>query len=114
MTDLKAAARVGTADDTLIQLPDGRQLAYTIRGIRASSRSKAIVWLHGIVSSRWECSATGLDVLAQLDAYVVAFDRPGYGCSSPHRQRTFRSFVQARTLVLAQGLPRHLHAGACR
>ena len=79
-------------DATTVQLPDGRLLAYTVRG--DSSRPNAIVWLHGIVSSRFECSGTGLDVLAEQDAYIIGFDRPGYGLSSPHRGRTYRSFVQ--------------------
>ena len=52
------------------------------------------VWLHGIISSRFECSGIHEDVLTEHDAYIIGFDRPGYGASSPHIGRTYRSYVQ--------------------
>lgn len=52
------------------------------------------VWLHGIISSRFECSGIQEDVLTEHSAYIIGFDRPGYGASSPHIGRTYRTYVQ--------------------
>ena len=65
--------------------------------LAAARRPHAIVWLHGIVSSRFECSGCQEAVLAEQNAYIIGFDRPGYGASSPHRGRTYRSYVQVST-----------------
>ena len=75
-----------------IQLPDGRYIAYTVRGDRACPN--VIVWLHGICSSRYECMSTGESLLRDLNAYIIGFDRPGYGESTAQRGRTFKSYVQ--------------------
>ena len=79
---------------TRILLPDGRNLSYLIRG--NPSRKNAIVWLHGIVSSRFEVLAAKEKLLEALDAYVIGIDRPGYGASDPLAPRSYHHFVKVR------------------
>ena len=85
----------GASKGPRIQLPDGRYIAYTVRGDRACPN--VIVWLHGICSSRYECMSTGESLLRDLNSYIISFDRPGYGRSTAHRGRTFKSYVQVRS-----------------
>lgn len=77
---------------TRLKLPDGRALSYLRRG--SPSSSSVILWFHGIVSSRYECLAVKQGVLERLKAVVICVDRPGYGESSPQRDRTYQQYAQ--------------------
>ncbi|PGH02387.1 hypothetical protein GX51_04695 [Blastomyces parvus] len=69
--------------DTLT-LPDGRKLGYAQYG---SLTGRPILYQHGLPGSRIEAAA--FDELGQkYEARIIATDRPGYGWSSPHPDRT--------------------------
>ena len=74
-----------------LQLLDGRRTSYAILG--DSAHSRALIWIHGIMSSRFEALAATDAVLNALNAFVVAVDRPGYGHSTAHKGRSYDSFV---------------------
>lgn len=80
---------------TRLKLPDGRALSYLRRG--SPSSSSVILWFHGIVSSRYECLAVKQGVLERLKAVVICVDRPGYGESSPQRDRTYQQYAQVKS-----------------
>lgn len=48
------------------------------------------MYLHGFTSSRLEAELVHADALYHGQA-VLAVDRPGYGCSSPHPDQTVES-----------------------
>lgn len=89
-----------------LALRDARSLSYTWFGTAASrggtnrapsasvgnrtSGSPTIVYLHGFTSSRLEAELVHADALYHGQA-VLAVDRPGYGCSSPHPDQTVES-----------------------
>ena len=58
-----------------------------------ASRSNAAIWMHGMLSSRYEAVAVDQGLLEELDMYIVSFDRPGYGQSDAHPGRDFNSSV---------------------
>lgn len=70
-----------------ITLPDGRQLGYLIVG-----EGKPVFWFHGGGSCR-------LEVLVQKvtagyeGLQIIGVDRPGFGLSTYHSGRSFRSFA---------------------
>ena len=101
-------------------LPDYRNISVDVRG--DLSRPNCIIWLHGVISSRYEALAVdevrlflphsckgspspwvskqaksyffSQDILKELDAYVLSFDRPGYGESTVHRGRDLVSATE--------------------
>src|SRR5689334_8061249 len=65
----------------VVQLADGRSLAWQNSG---PPQAPAVLWLHGSTGSRRTApQANGVR--------VIAYDRPGYGTSSPHPERTLAS-----------------------
>jgi len=84
-----------------IATEDGRGISYEVRG--DANRTNCIIWMHGILSSRYESLVVDEGLLAELDAYVVSYDRPGYGESSMKKGRSYESAV-ADLEVLADGL----------
>lgn len=70
-----------------ITLPDGRQLGYLIVG-----EGKPVFWFHGAGSCR-------LEVLVQKGTagyeglQIIGVDRPGFGLSTYHSGKSFRSFA---------------------
>ncbi|KAJ1435945.1 Alpha/Beta hydrolase fold [Sesbania bispinosa] len=79
-----------------IKLRDGRHLAYKEHGVPRQVANKKIVFLHGFASSRHDAViATNLPqgLLEELGAYIVSFDRPGYGESDPDPNRTVKSLA---------------------
>ncbi len=75
-----------------VELTDGRQLGYAEIGPRdAESR---IVYCHGSPGCRLEIGALlhAGDVPTE-ELRIVAFDRPGFGLSTPQPSRTFMSFA---------------------
>ncbi|KAG2403345.1 uncharacterized protein HKW66_Vig0186320 [Vigna angularis] len=79
-----------------IKLRDGRHLAYKEHGVPRELAKNKIVFLHGFRSSRHDAviatnHPNGL--LEELGVCVVSFDRPGYGESDPHPNRTIKSLA---------------------
>ncbi len=76
-----------TGDDTTrIQLRDGRMLAYTEYGARQGGRP--VFYFHGHPGSRRDWAAfDGRGFASELDARVIAVDRPGQALSDFKRDR---------------------------
>lgn len=70
-----------------IERPDGRQVAWAEWGDPAG---KPFVRLHGTPGSRL-ARPFSPDLYERLGAHVVTLDRPGYGRSTPQRDRTWLS-----------------------
>jgi pimeloyl-ACP methyl ester carboxylesterase len=70
--------------DDIVELADGRSLAYTTIG---AADGPVVVYQHGAPGGRRELA--GLDeAFAAAGVCVVTPDRPGYGGSTPHAGRT--------------------------
>ncbi|XP_058724037.1 uncharacterized protein LOC131595644 [Vicia villosa] len=81
---------------TRIKLRDGRHLAYKEYGVSRQLANKKIVFIHGFASCRHDTViATNLPsgLLEELGAYIVSFDRPGYGESDPDPKRSVKSLA---------------------
>ncbi|KAH6830529.1 alpha/beta-Hydrolases superfamily protein [Perilla frutescens var. hirtella] len=80
-----------------IQLKDGRYLAYEEYGVPKDVAKHKIVFVHGFDNCRHHGSALAAnlspDIIESRGIYVVSFDRPGYGESSPHPTRTVKSLA---------------------
>lgn len=71
-------------------LPDGRKLGYAEYG---SPTGQPILYMTGFPGSRVE--GAGFEPEAsKVGARIIAIDRPGYGLSSPHKERTLLSTAQ--------------------
>jgi pimeloyl-ACP methyl ester carboxylesterase len=70
-----------------VERPDGRSVAWSAWGVDGGGR---LLQFHGTPGSRVG-PTRDLALYARLHAHVVTFDRPGYGRSSPHRERTILS-----------------------
>jgi pimeloyl-ACP methyl ester carboxylesterase len=70
--------------DTVLQLPDKRQLAYAEYG---ESNGTPVFLFHGLPGSRLSWSLIQADVF-QSGLRIIAPDRPGYGKSDPKSHRT--------------------------
>lgn len=70
--------------DDILELVDGRELAYTIIG---ASGGPVVCYQHGAPGGRLELRGVD-DAFAEAGICVVTPDRPGYGRSSPHAGRT--------------------------
>ncbi|KAK7279036.1 hypothetical protein RJT34_24079 [Clitoria ternatea] len=91
-----APRRCGSAGAARMKLRDGRHLAYMEYGVPKEAAKNKIVFLHAFASSRHDAViATKLPpgLLEELGAYVVCFDRAGYGESDPHPKRTVKSLA---------------------
>jgi pimeloyl-ACP methyl ester carboxylesterase len=71
----------------LIERPDGRVVAWAEWG---EPSGKPFVRLHGTPGSR-VTRPLSPDLYERLGAHVVTLDRPGYGRSTPQRERTWLS-----------------------
>jgi len=77
------------ADTVVMDLPDGRELAWVEAGHK---RGPAVLALHGTPGSRLEMVFDHKAIDAS-GARVIAPDRPGYGHSTYHKGRTLRGFA---------------------
>jgi pimeloyl-ACP methyl ester carboxylesterase len=71
----------------VVERPDGRTIAYESWG---DPTGRSLLQIHGTPGSRLTRS-TDPDIYTRIGAHVVTFDRPGYGRSSLHRDRTVAS-----------------------
>lgn len=76
-----AGVDAGARGSQALRLVDGRTLTWQVTG---PSTAPVLLFLHGSTGSR-RTAPTSPDV------GVLAYDRPGYGGSSPHAQRTLTS-----------------------
>ncbi|XP_057801990.1 uncharacterized protein LOC131017282 [Salvia miltiorrhiza] len=80
-----------------IQLKDGRYLAYKESGVPKDVAKHKIVFVHGFANCRLHVAALNAnlspDMVESRGIYIVSFDRPGYGESSPHPNRTVKSLA---------------------
>ncbi|XP_055830976.1 uncharacterized protein LOC129899993 isoform X5 [Solanum dulcamara] len=74
-----------------IKLRDGRHLAYKEHGVPKGTAKYKVVYAHSFSSTRYDSAIAPLETLEELGAYVVSFDRPGYGESDPHPKRTIQT-----------------------
>ena len=72
------------AESGLLDREYGRVLAWQVSG---PLDRPALLWLHGSTGSRRTAPVSS-------DARVIAYDRPGFGASSPHPARDLRSDVE--------------------
>ena len=97
--------------DQSFQLPDGRNLGYSIYG---PAEGKPVLYFHGTPSSRLEPLLViiyDVPLLSLLESYnlrLIAVDRPGMGLSSFNENGNFLSFAQDASLLL-----QHLEVRAC-
>jgi pimeloyl-ACP methyl ester carboxylesterase len=78
-----------------IQLPDGRYVAYQERGASKETAQRSILVVHGFLSSR-HAGIPGIrdELLERYGVRLVSYDRPGYGQSDPHPQRSLNTSAQ--------------------
>jgi pimeloyl-ACP methyl ester carboxylesterase len=70
-----------------VERPDGRVVSYASWG---DPGGRPLLLVHGTPGSRLSRSPDP-ELYARLDAHVVTFDRPGYGGSTVHPERTILS-----------------------
>lgn len=94
--------------ESVLYLPDGRQLAWAEYGIAAGI---PLIYCHGTPGSRLE-AGLGAAAATRLGLRLLAIDRPGYGRSSPAPRRTLHSWVvDLEALARQLGLARFLVLG---
>lgn len=76
-----------------VKLRDGRHLAYKELGVPKDMAKYKLIVVHGFGSSRLDTSIAPKELLEEMGAYVVFFDRPGYGESDPDPNRTMKSIA---------------------
>ncbi|KAK6775335.1 hypothetical protein RDI58_026336 [Solanum bulbocastanum] len=74
-----------------IKLRDGRHLAYKEHGVPKETAKYKVVYAHSFSATKYDKAVAPLETLEELGAYVVSFDRPGYGESDPHPKRTIQT-----------------------
>lgn len=79
----KCRFRLDNHSSSILTLPDGRKLGYAQYG---SPTGHAILYQHGLPGSRLE-AATYHTLGLELNARIIATDRPGIGWSTPHPNR---------------------------
>jgi len=82
-----------------VERPGGRSVAWTSWGVDGGRR---LLQFHGTPGSRVG-PTRDLGIYERLNAHVVTFDRPGYGQSTPQRDRTILS-VADDALAIADRL----------
>ena len=71
----------------MLARPDGRAVAYATWG---DAEGRPLLLIHGTPGSRLTRSSDP-ELYTRIRASVATFDRPGYGRSSVHRDRTVTS-----------------------
>ncbi|KAI3723976.1 hypothetical protein L2E82_35740 [Cichorium intybus] len=78
-----------------IKLRDGRNLSYLEHGVPKETAKHKIIVIHGFdgckLHNLFTRASPGL--VEELGVYTVSFDRPGYGESDPHPNRTLKSLA---------------------
>ncbi|KAL0460786.1 UNVERIFIED_CONTAM: hypothetical protein Slati_0705800 [Sesamum latifolium] len=74
-----------------VRLGDGRHLAYKERGLPKEQAKHKIILVHAFGDSKGFKLRISEEVLKELEIYLVAFDRAGYGESDPNPKRSVKS-----------------------
>ncbi|KAF9593813.1 hypothetical protein IFM89_025522 [Coptis chinensis] len=77
---------------TLVQLPDGRQMAYHERGVSAETARFSLLSPHSFLSSRL-AGIPGIkeSLLQDFGVRLITYDLPGFGESDPHPNRNLNT-----------------------
>ncbi|KAK8651253.1 hypothetical protein V6N13_140862 [Hibiscus sabdariffa] len=78
---------------SIIELRDGRHLAYEERGVPRDAAKYKIILVHGFGSCRLDTINLSPELVERLGIYIVSFDRPGYGESDPNPKQTAKSMA---------------------
>lgn len=78
-----------------VKLPDGRRVAYREQGVAQELARHTVLVVHGFPSSRL-AGIPGIKnrVLEDFGVRLIAYDRPGFGESDMHSQRSLRTSAQ--------------------
>ncbi|XP_011090350.1 uncharacterized protein LOC105171048 [Sesamum indicum] len=74
-----------------VRLGDGRHLAYKERGLPKEQAKHKIIVSHAFGDSKGFKLPISEELLKELQIYLVAFDRAGYGESDPNPKRSVKS-----------------------
>ncbi|KAH6836777.1 alpha/beta-Hydrolases superfamily protein [Perilla frutescens var. hirtella] len=74
-----------------LKLDDGRHLAYKERGVPKEEAKHKIIIAHAFADSKDFHLPISEEVLKELQIYILAFDRAGYGESDPNPIRSVKS-----------------------
>ncbi|KAK6138183.1 hypothetical protein DH2020_028067 [Rehmannia glutinosa] len=74
-----------------VKLDNGRHLAYKERGVAKEEAKHKIIVSHAFGDSKDFNFPISEEVLKELQIYIVAFDRAGYGESDPNPRRSVKS-----------------------
>ncbi|KAI3512198.1 hypothetical protein L1887_19461 [Cichorium endivia] len=77
-----------------IKLRDGRHLSYKEFGVPKEVAKYKIIYVHGFDSVKHQAviaTSASPALIEELGIYIVSYDRPGYGESDPHPNRTLKS-----------------------
>jgi pimeloyl-ACP methyl ester carboxylesterase len=80
----------GCGDGDQFELRDGRRLGYRRFGDPSGSPA---FFFHGALGSRLEWPVSE-DSVRAAGLYLIAVERPGYGCSDPKTERTLHNWVE--------------------
>ncbi|KAL6613742.1 hypothetical protein ACP70R_036012 [Stipagrostis hirtigluma subsp. patula] len=95
---------------TRVTLRDGRRLAYLETGVPRAEAKHKIIFVHRFDACRHDVLPVSPELLEELGACVVSYDRPGYGESDPDPARTERSnALDVQDLADALGLGDRFH-----
>ena len=74
-----------------IKLRDGRYLAYREDGVQRDKAKYKIITVHAFDSTKDFPSPVSKELVEELEIYLLAFDRAGYGESDPNPGRSVKS-----------------------
>ncbi|KVH90346.1 uncharacterized protein LOC112520830 [Cynara cardunculus var. scolymus] len=90
--------KLGSSDITTprIKLRDGRHLSYVEAGVPKDKAKFKVIFVHGFDCNKYFnpfAVAASPALVEELGVYHVSIDRPGYGESDPHPNRTVKSLA---------------------
>ncbi|XP_023519850.1 uncharacterized protein LOC111783180 [Cucurbita pepo subsp. pepo] len=74
-----------------VKLNDGRHLAYREFGVPKEKAQHKIILSHGYYDSRHMYLATSQELMEELNACIILYDRAGYGESDPYPSRSAKT-----------------------
>jgi pimeloyl-ACP methyl ester carboxylesterase len=81
----------------VFRLPDGRRLSFAEYG---DPKGAPALFCHGAPGSRWQVHDGMAGAAARLGMRIVAPERPGYGLSDPHPERSFLDWPQDVSILM--------------